>query len=82
MDINMTAGTRDLAPSGSFVAFGEMSRVRVEQGKAAAGSGWQTARPTAHPTHVSTIAFRSLPPIGTGTDVPVLDRMRTSAPEP
>jgi len=79
MDITMTVGTRGLALSGSFSAFAGMSGIRGGWGKPAAGHRWPAARRTA-PTRVTTVRFRRPAPIGTG--VPVLDRMRSSAPEP
>lgn len=80
MDITMTVGTRDRALSGSFSAFAGVSGIRGQRGTPAAGYGWLAARPVAPPTHVTTVQFRC--PALIGTDVPVLDRMRSSAPEP
>ena len=80
----MTAGTRELALSGSLLAHRAGARLRVEEGEPAAGHGWAYGCPTTHlagargPAAGAVLFFTSL----IGSDAPVIDRMRMSAAEP
>ena len=81
MGSTMTAGTRDLALSGSFVAPVRGVRLRGERDKPAAGYGWPHGRPTTHHAGMCAPAAGAalLHLTGLIGDVPVIDRMRMSA---
>lgn len=80
MDSNVTAGTRDLALSGSFVMPVAAVRLRAEQGKPAAGCWLHGCRAHLAVAGIGATVLHSTSLIG--TDVPVIDRMRVSAAEP